>query len=173
MNEPASLLVVDDDENDLRMMQGVLAQGENPPSVAFMHDGAEALDYLLARGAFADRVPGSPRLMILDLHMPRVNGWEVLRQVKSDPRLRTIPIVIFSSSARESDVAQSYELGANAYVVKPIDFEEFRRTIDVLQAFWLARNQVSVPPRPRSPAFTTLPPPRRPAGRTRTKPEPA
>lgn len=151
-----SILVADDDENDLRMIEMALNDGGQPPLVRFVRDGAEALDYLHGRGRFAQGRGGMPALLLLDLNMPRVDGWEVLRQVKGDERLKWLPVVIFSSSARESDVRHCYDLGANAYVVKPIDYPRFQETIGAIKAFWAGcnhphqaglRNLHSTPPR--------------------------
>ncbi len=138
--EPASILVADDDENDLRMIEMALGQIDQRPTVHYVHDGGEAIDFLFGRGRFAQQRIESPLFMLLDLHMPRVDGWEVLRQVKADERLKCIPVIIFSSSAREVDVRHCYELGANAYVVKPIDFEQFQRTIAAIGTFWSGCN---------------------------------
>jgi two-component system response regulator len=138
--EPAGILVADDDENDLRMIEMTLSRGAHRPPVRYVHDGGEALDYLFARGRFQQRRVDSPLFILLDLHMPRVDGWEVLRQVKADERLRCIPVVIFSSSARDVDVRHCYDLGANAYVVKPIDFALFQRTIESIENFWSGCN---------------------------------
>lgn len=136
MNDKPGILVVDDDENDLRLIDLALKLGAHPPAVRYLHDGGEALDYLYARGSYKEEPTESPAFILLDLHMPRVDGWEVLRQVKSDDRLRGIPIVIFSSSARETDVRHCYALGANAYVVKPIDYDDFQRVISGITTFW-------------------------------------
>lgn len=157
MNSYPRLLVVDDDENDLRMVAGVLSHSDDPSYVSFAHDGVEALDFIYRRGTHAQRPPGVPGLVLLDLHMPLVNGWEVLRQVKADEQLASIPIIIFSSSARECDVEQSYALGANAYVVKPIDFLLFQQTIRAIETFWLNCNQ----PAPQSMAPVVAIQPRR------------
>lgn len=140
MNPRPCILVVDDDENDLRMIAGALPSGGDRPEVCVARDGEEALDFVYQRGRFENRTQGTPGLVMLDLHMPRVNGWEVLKQMKSDPQFRWVPVVIFSSSARDSDVCDSYELGANAYVVKPIDFELFRQTVRAIDAFWIKCN---------------------------------
>jgi len=135
-----SILVADDDDNDLRMIEMALSGDGRPPGVRFVHDGGEALDYLYARGRYSQGQGESPALILLDLHMPRVDGWEVLRQVKSDDRLKSIPIVIFSSSARETDVRHCYDLGANAYVVKPIDFPRFQEVVSAIKTFWTECN---------------------------------
>jgi CheY-like chemotaxis protein len=168
MNTRPCILVVDDDENDLRMIAGALPKGGDRPEVCFAHDGEEALDFVYERGAFKSRTSGMPGLVMLDLHMPRVNGWEVLRQMKSDPQLRWVPIVIFSSSARDSDVCDSYELGANAYVVKPIDFELFRQTVKSIDSFWINCNYRAPTIRNRARPLSSL---RRP--RASLKPETA
>ena len=140
MNLSPDILVADDDENDLRMIDMALKRGERAPAVRYVHDGGEALDYLYGRGRFEQRRSETPGLILLDLHMPRVDGWEVLRQVKSDDQLKWIPIVVFSSSARDVDVRHCYELGANAYVVKPIDYALFQQTIGAIEAFWIVCN---------------------------------
>lgn len=133
------ILVADDDANDLRMIEMSLMRGGRAPAVAYVQDGAEALDYLYGRGRFGPP-DGDTAFVLLDLHMPRVDGWEVLRQVKSDERLRCIPVIVFSSSAREVDVRHCYALGANAYVVKPIDYGSFQDTIRAIQEFWAGCN---------------------------------
>lgn len=135
-----TILVADDDENDLRMIELALNEDDHPAVVRFVRDGAEALDYLHARGRFSQGRVENPALILLDLHMPRVDGWEVLRQAKADERFKWIPIVIFSSSAREMDVRHCYDLGANAYVVKPIDYARFREAISAIKAFWAGCN---------------------------------
>ncbi|MBI4624596.1 MAG: response regulator [Verrucomicrobia bacterium] len=143
MSNPLITLVADDDENDLNMTLAALACRGAQSKVFAVHDGAEAMDYLLSRGDFKSRMAGNPKVLLLDLNMPRLDGWEVLRQIKADARLKTIPVVIFTSSKRERDVRESYELGANAYVVKPIDYGEFTNAILEIQSFWTERN---VPP---------------------------
>ncbi len=135
------MLVADDDENDLHMIARALPRDEPACPVRFLHDGAEVLDYLYARGQFAQPVPERPGLLLLDLHMPRRNGWDVLREVKGDACLRSIPIVIFSSSDREPDIRSCYELGATAYVVKPVDPAAFRQAVERIQAFWILCNR--------------------------------
>jgi CheY-like chemotaxis protein len=141
MHHERSILVADDDKNDVSMITHALGLGaQESGGVQTVSDGAEALDYLFARGAFKGRPPGNPDVVLLDLKMPRVDGWEVLRQVKSDPTLKTIPVIVFSSSARETDILQSYQLGANAYVVKPISFHEFVETVGHIKSFWMVCN---------------------------------
>lgn len=149
MNPRSLMLVADDDENDLRMILEALAGRGADLEVRTVHDGAETLDYLYGREAFKDRLPGNPEVLLLDLNMPRIDGWEVLRQVKADATLRTIPVVVFTSSSRDHDVEQCYELGANAYVVKPIDFHAFTEVVRDIRVFWTERNHPPVQPRAR------------------------
>lgn len=108
-----------------------------------MRDGSEALDYLFRRGAFADRPPELPCLCLVDLKMPKVDGFEVLQAVKSDPALRSIPVVVLTSSAEESDLARSYSNGVNAYVVKPVIFSEFMDAVRIVGQFWAVVNRVA------------------------------
>ena len=105
-------------------------------------DGAEALDYLCRRASFAQREPGNPALVLLDLKMPKVDGLEVLRHVKSDSSLKTIPVVVLTSSREEQDVVRSYDLGVNAYVVKPVDFHAFIDAVKLLGGFWAVLNEL-------------------------------
>jgi CheY-like chemotaxis protein len=111
-----------------------------------VRDGAAALDYLYRRGAFHDRSPEPPGLIVLDLKMPKVDGLEVLRAVKADPILKTLPVVILTSSREEADLARSYHLGVNAYVVKPVVFEDFMDAVKVLGQFWAVINEPPPPP---------------------------
>ena len=106
-----------------------------------MRDGAQALDYLYRRNAYADRPRSHPALLLLDLKMPKIDGTEVLRQVKTDPTLRMIPVVVLTSSREEQDLVRSYDLGVNAYVVKPVDFTEFINAVKLLGGFWAVVNE--------------------------------
>lgn len=139
MTNDRCILVADDDVNDVSMITHALGN-DGPVGVRTVSDGAEALDYLFARGRFQGRSPGNPEILLLDLKMPRIDGWEVLRQVKSSPDLRLIPVIVFSSSARENDILRSYNLGANAYVVKPISFRQFVQTVESIKTFWIECN---------------------------------
>jgi CheY-like chemotaxis protein len=118
-----------------------LAENHRDHEVIALRDGAEALDYLYRRGDFAGRPAGQPAVVLLDLKMPKVDGMEVLRQLKSDPQLRLIPVVILTSSREEQDVTSCYQLGANAYVVKPAKFHEFAEMVKHLAAFWTLTNE--------------------------------
>jgi CheY-like chemotaxis protein len=109
--------------------------------VVVTRDGAETLDYLWRRGAYADRGPADPSLMLLDLKMPKIDGLEVLRQVKTNSALKTIPVIVLTSSREEQDLVQSYDLRVNAYVVKPVNFSDFIEAVKVLGAFWAVVNE--------------------------------
>ncbi len=149
MTELRSILLAEDNPNDAEMTLAGLAQLHLANDVAVVRDGAEALDYLHARGKFATRHEGNPAVILLDLKMPKVDGLEVLREVKSDVKLRSIPVVMLTSSAQESDLLNSYRLGVNAYVVKPVNYREFISAIKQVGAFWAVVNEPppeSVPP---------------------------
>jgi two-component system response regulator len=140
------ILVVEDNPDDLELTLHALAKEEWVGHTAVARDGEEALDFLLARGTFKDRPSNAPRLVLLDLKLPKVDGIEVLRQLKNDSRTRSIPIVIFTSSKEEWDLSRGYQYGANSYIQKPVDFEEFRRTIRALGAYWMVTNLPPVGP---------------------------
>ena len=119
------ILLCEDNANDLELTLEALAHHNLANEVVVTRDGEEALDYLYQRGAFKMREEGNPAVVLLDLKMPKVDGMEVLRQVKADPDLKTVPVVVLTSSQEERDLVESYHLGVNAYVVKPVDFHEF------------------------------------------------
>src|SRR5260221_9306894 len=138
------ILLVEDSSNDAELTQIMLAKCETPIKVDVVRDGEEALDYLHRRGAFAARPPGEPAVILLDLKMPKVGGLEVLREVKADraaEQLKTIPVVMLTSSREVQDVRECYRLGANGYVVKPVDATQFMQAIKNLGAFWAATNE--------------------------------
>ena len=135
------ILLAEDDDNDAELTLDALRVHQLVNEIVRVRDGAEALDYLYRRGAFADRAPGNPALVLLDLKMPRVDGLEVLGVVKNDPALRTIPVVVLTSSREEPDLTKSYGLGVNAYVVKPVEFGEFIEALRLLGAFWAVVNE--------------------------------
>jgi len=135
------ILLVDDSPQDVEMTLEAMAEDRQDHEVITLRDGAEALDYLYRRNAFADRPAGQPAVVLLDLKMPKVDGMEVLRQLKSDPQLKLVPVVIMTSSREEQDVIGCYQLGANAYVVKPATFREFVETVKHLVAFWMMTNE--------------------------------
>lgn len=141
MKAPPRILLVEDDARDAELTLNVLAATGSPPEVIHLHDGAEALDFLYRRGAYAHLDSPLPAVMLLDLKMPRIDGIEVLRQVKNDPVLKTMPVVVLTSSREDSDLRETYALGANAYVVKPVRFQSFLEAIESVGAFWTRLNE--------------------------------
>ena len=142
MNIPLPrILLVDDSPRDIELALDALAHNHLANEVVALRDGAEALDYLYRRGEFADRGKGNPAVVMLDLKMPKVDGIEVLRQIKSDPQLKMIPVVVMTSSREEQDLVKSYELGVNAYIVKPVQFPEFVEAVKVTGSFWAVVNE--------------------------------
>jgi CheY-like chemotaxis protein len=135
------ILLAEDNANDVELTLSALQQNHVANEIVVTRDGAEALDYLYRRNAHANRPHGNPALMLLDLKMPKVDGIEVLRQVKSDPALKSIPVVVLTSSREEQDLLQTYDLGVNAYVVKPVDFHEFVDAVKLLGGFWAVVNE--------------------------------
>lgn len=139
--KPKKILVVDDSVHDVELMLVALEEQNLANEVVVAHDGVEALDYFYRRGFFADRPSELPAVVFLDLKMPKVDGMEVLRQVKADPDLKRIPIVILTSSREEEDLLKSYDLNANAYVIKPVVFTSFIEVIKQLGLFWVLTNE--------------------------------
>lgn len=139
--EAKMILLVDDDPRDVELALTSLEENNLSNEVAVARDGAEALDYLYRRGQFADRSAGNPVVIFLDLKMPKVDGHEVLKQIKTDPDLKTIPVVIITSSREEKDLIQSYDQHANAYVVKPVAFDSFVEVVKQLGLFWVLTNE--------------------------------
>ena len=141
MSKP--ILLVEDNPHDQELALIALERANLAIETVVVNDGVEALDYLLYRGAYASRLPGNPAVILLDLKMPRMDGIEVLEAVRADEKISRIPIVMLTSSNQETDLAKSYELGVNAFVVKPIDFQELVRAVREIGAFWAVLN---VPP---------------------------
>ena len=135
------ILLAEDSDRDAELTINALTQHNLVNEVERVRDGAEALDYLYRRGPFSSRLNGHPALVLLDLKMPKVDGLEVLRQIRSDPQLKLIPVVVMTSSRQEQDLLESYKLGANAYVVKPVKFNEFVNAVKQLGVFWAIINQ--------------------------------
>ncbi len=135
------ILIVEDDPNDVELTLTALADYNLANEVVVTRDGQQALDFLYCRGEFSTRAPGNPAVMLLDLKLPRIGGLEVLQQVKSDENLKTIPVVVLTSSSEEKDMMRSYKLGVNAYVVKPVDFHEFVNAVKELGVFWAVINE--------------------------------
>lgn len=139
--EEVEILFVEDNALDAELTMRALKNGGLANKLLWVKDGQQALDYLFRHGAYAGRVESVPRLVLLDLKMPRVDGIEVLKAIRSDERTRRIPVVIMTSSREERDVAQSYELGVNSYVVKPVDFNAFADLARQAGYYWLAINR--------------------------------
>ena len=135
------VLLVEDSDADAEMTLRTLRRRGIANRIERVHDGVDALDYLRLQGSHAARTSGLPRLVLLDLKMPRMDGLQVLREMKSDARLRKIPVVMMTSSREEGDLLESYELGVNSYVVKPVDFGEFAETIAQVGMYWMIANQ--------------------------------
>ncbi|WP_343630343.1 response regulator [Roseateles sp.] len=135
------ILLVEDDARDLELTLVALERSQLANEVVVVRDGAEALDYLNREGAHAARSEGNPAVILLDLKLPKVNGLEVLKAVRSTEPLKSIPVVMLTSSQTESDVVQSYALGVNAYVVKPVEFQQFVAAIADLGVFWAVLNE--------------------------------
>ena len=135
------ILLVEDNPNDVELTLAALAENRLANEVIVARDGEEALDYLHRRGIFKMRSAGSPAVVLLDLKLPKIDGLEVLERIKADENLRAVPVVMLTSSREERDLVRSYELGVNAYVVKPVDFHEFVEAIKELGLFWAVINQ--------------------------------
>ncbi len=135
------VLLAEDDENDVDLTLSALAKHKVANGVDVVSDGDEALDYLFRRHRFANRSPEPPVVVLLDIKMPKVDGLEVLRQIRADPMLRLLPVVILTSSREEQDILRSYSLGVNAYVVKPVDFTSFAEAVGQLGVFWTLTNE--------------------------------
>ncbi len=139
---PGKILLVEDNAKDLRLTMHALAAQGLSDHVDVVRDGEEALDYLFCRVAFSSRrFEDAPHIVLLDLKLPKVDGLEVLRAVKADSRTRAIPVVILTASKEETDMIQAYHTGANAYIQKPVAFDEFRRIVEQLGLFWLVVNR--------------------------------
>lgn len=147
MTNLSKILLVEDDRYDLELTLSALAESHLTNEVVAARDGEEALDYLYRQGAYESRAASNPAVVLLDLKMPKVDGLEVLERVKADPALKTVPVVMLTSSHEEQDLVRSYDLGANAYVVKPVSFHDFVEVIKEIGLFWAVINH---PPPPGS-----------------------
>lgn len=138
----AEILLVEDDPNDVELAFIALRESELAKKIQVARDGEEALDFLFCRGAFAERTfDRPPKVVLLDLKLPKVTGLEVLRELKADTRTRPIPVVVLTSSKQHEDMVRGYQLGANSYIQKPIDFDQFQRLINDLGYYWVSVNQ--------------------------------
>jgi len=141
MSKLGRILLVEDDPRDVELTLTALQEYNLVNEVTVARDGQEALDYLYYRGQFSEREGSRPTVMLLDLKLPKINGLEVLQQVRSDAQLKLLPIVVLTSSHEEKDLVRSYQLGANAYVVKPVDFHAFVNAVRELGVFWAVINE--------------------------------
>lgn len=135
------ILIVEDDPNDAELIKRALRKHNLANKLVLLKDGAEALDFLFGQGGFAQMDDGKPRVILLDLKLPKVNGIEVLRRIKSEERTNKIPVVILTSSREERDLKDAYDLGVNSYVTKPIQFDEFAKVVSELGMYWLLLNK--------------------------------
>ena len=138
---PLSILLAEDNPKDVELTLAALEEHNLANEIVVVNDGAEALDYLYCRGKFQLRTPENPAVVLLDIKMPKVDGLEVLRTIRSDERLKLTPVVILTSSREEQDLVESYKLGANAYMVKPVDFQQFIDAVKQLGTFWALINE--------------------------------
>lgn len=141
MNGLKSILLAEDDPKDVRLTLAALEEHNLANEVVVARDGAEALDYLLRRGPHAGREPGNPVVVLLDLKMPKVDGIEVLQEIRGNEELKSVPVVVLTSSRESRDLAECYKIGVNAYVVKPVQFTEFVEAVKKLGIFWACLNE--------------------------------
>jgi CheY-like chemotaxis protein len=150
MSDQGEILLFEDNPNDIELILAALDEGDVVDKVNITRDGEQALDYLYRLGAHGSRLTGNPKVVLLDLKLPKVNGLEVLHQIKTDRNLRRIPVVIFTSSREERDLLRSYDFGTNAYVVKPISYQAFVEAIKEIGLFWGVINQAPRMVEPKS-----------------------
>jgi CheY-like chemotaxis protein len=141
MEKLGRILLVEDDHRDVELSMTALEEYKLANEVVIARDGQQALDFLYCRGDFGSRIKENPAVILLDLKLPKINGLEVLQQIRSDERLKMIPVVVLTSSQEEKDMVRSYALGVNAYVVKPVDFHEFINAVRELGVFWAIINE--------------------------------
>src|SRR5688572_13057442 len=143
-NHEVEILIVEDNPNDAELAIRALRKHHLANRLIHLTDGAQALDFIFGTGAYQGRdISNLPKVILLDLKMPKVTGMEVLERIKSDPRTKTIPVVILTSSAEDPDIRRSYALGANSYIVKPVEFDNFSKTIAELGMYWMVVNKNS------------------------------
>ena len=141
-NDEVEILVVEDNQEDAELTIRALTKQRLANKIVHLMDGAEALDFIYAQGNYVGRdINQVPKVILIDLKMPKVSGLEVLKQIKSDPRIKMIPVVILTSSAEDPDIKEAYDLGANSYIVKPVDFNVFFKTVADLGLYWLVVNK--------------------------------
>ncbi|AFZ60620.1 response regulator [Anabaena cylindrica FACHB-243] len=143
--QPISIVLIEDNPADAELAMRALRRSRIGSHTQWLPDGAEALDFFFCRSNYAHRIiTNQPKVIFLDLKLPKVSGLEVLRQLKSDPRTQTIPVVVLTSSDEDRDVIESYQLGANSYIVKPVDFEQFNQAVQQLEFYWVLFNRVPI-----------------------------
>jgi two-component system response regulator len=142
MSEPVDILLVEDNPTDAEMTLRALRRNNLANKVQWVKDGEQALEFMFRSGGFAERDPVPPKLVMLDIKMPKVDGIEVLRRLKANDETRTIPVVVMTSSNEERDVVESYRLGVNSYIVKPVQFESFLETVAKIGLYWVITNRV-------------------------------
>jgi two-component system response regulator len=140
--EYVEILLVEDNTTDAELTIRALRKKNLANNLVWVRDGAEALDFIFCKGQYQDRANGTPKLILLDLKLPKVDGIEVLRKIKADPEARSIPVVMLTSSHEERDIVDSYELGVNSYIVKPVDFEKFLEMVAQVGLYWSLVNKV-------------------------------
>jgi CheY-like chemotaxis protein len=141
------ILLVEDNPNDVALTMRAFKRYNLSNAIHIVYDGAEALEFIFGTGAYAGRsVEPTPRVILLDLKLPKVDGLEVLQRIKSDPRTRVIPVVVLTSSREQCDIVESYQLGVNSYIVKPVDFEQFTEAMRQLGLYWVLLNQPPILP---------------------------
>jgi CheY-like chemotaxis protein len=141
MAKPSKILLVEDDPYDVELTLSALTENHLTNEIVVARDGAEALDYLYRRGTYQSREAGNPAVILLDLKLPKVDGLEVLKRIRAAPDLKTVPVVMLTSSREEQDLLESYTLGSNAYVVKPVGFRDFVEAVKEVGLFWTIINQ--------------------------------
>ena len=139
-SERADILLVEDNPNDIKLTLHAFKTANLANTVHVARDGVEALEFLFGAAGVDEQVPDKPKLILLDLKLPRLNGHEVLKRIKGDPRTSGIPVVMLTSSSEEKDVMQTYQVGANSYIVKPVDFEQFTESVRDIGKYWLVIN---------------------------------
>ncbi|MCC5932266.1 MAG: response regulator [Cyclobacteriaceae bacterium] len=140
--EVKTILLAEDNPNDIELTIEALSENNLANHVVSVKDGVEALEYLRCEGAYKDRKKGTPAVILLDIKMPRMDGMELLKEIKADINLKSIPIVMLSSSREEPDLRKCYELGANAYIVKPVNFQDFIEAVKHIGTFWVLLNEI-------------------------------
>jgi len=146
LNNDVEILLVEDNDNDAELTMRALLKNKLTNRLARVSDGAEALDFLFCKGKYAGRAQGTPKVVLLDLHLPKIDGIEVLREIRKNPLTERTPVVVLTSSSEEKDIIETYKLGVNSYIVKPVDFEKFIEAVSAVGLYWLLLNKPPVKP---------------------------